>query len=81
MKISKRDAAVAKRLHGTSGRMFVHMGDGIWTDTASGRTGSRAELEDAFLAELDAREEAERASNAAAAYWQAGAGGQPRATN
>ena len=76
-----RDAAVARRLHGTSGRLFVHMGDGIWKDTDNGNTGSRAELEDAFLAELDAREEAERASNAAATYWQASAGGQPRATN
>ena len=81
MKISKRRAAVARRLHGTSGRMFVHVDGDTWMDTDNGNTGTRAELEDAFLAELDAREEAERASDAAAAYWQAGAGGQPRAAN
>jgi len=76
-----RDAAVARRLRGTSGRLFVHMDGDTWMDTDNGNTGTRAELEDAFLAELDTREEAERASNAAATYWQAGAGGQPRATN
>lgn len=76
-----RDAAVARRLHGTSGRLFVHEDGDTWKDTDNGNTGTRAELEDAFLAELEARDAEAKASRDVAAYWQATAGGQPRATN
>lgn len=76
-----KDAAVARRLHGTSGRLFVHMGDGIWKDTDNGNTGSRDVLVDAWLGELSARDAEAKASKDVAAYWQATAGGQPKATN
>lgn len=44
------DAEIAGRLHGTQGRLFVRQGDGAWLDTETGATGTRAELEQAWLA-------------------------------
>lgn len=45
------DAEIAGRLHGTRGRLFVRQEDGAWLDTETGATGTRAELEQAWLAE------------------------------
>ena len=76
-----RDAELAKSLHGTNGRLFVHVDGETWKDTDTGHTGPRAELEDAFLAELQARDAEAEASRDVAAYWQASAGGQPKPIN
>jgi hypothetical protein len=46
------DTEIAERLRGTSGRLFVHDGDGIWRDAETGATGTRAEIEQAWLAEM-----------------------------
>jgi hypothetical protein len=43
------DAELAKRLHGTGGRLFVREPDGRWRDTDTGAVGTRAELEQAWL--------------------------------
>ena len=48
------DAEIAGRLHGTRGRLFVRQEDGAWLDTETGATGTRAELEQAWLAERQA---------------------------
>ncbi len=45
------DAEIAERLRGTRGRLFVRQEDGAWLDTETGATGTRAELETAWLAE------------------------------
>lgn len=67
--MKNRDAELAKSLHGTQARLFVNVGAGRWRDTDSGRTGTRAELEDAFLAELAEREQEAKGQTVAAAYW------------
>ena len=46
------DAEIAERLRGTKGRLFVRQPDGQWHDTETGVTGTRAEVEQAWLAEL-----------------------------
>ena len=47
----RRDAEAARSLHGTMGRLFARDGE-EWLDTETGRRGARAELEDAWLADL-----------------------------
>lgn len=47
----RQDAEAARSLHGTHGRLFVRDGE-EWLDTETGRRGPRAELEDAWLADL-----------------------------
>ena len=43
------DADIARKLHGTGGRLFVCEPDGRWRDTDTGAVGTRAELEQAWL--------------------------------
>jgi len=44
------DEEIAGRLRGTNGRLFVQEG-GVWRDTETGATGTRAEVEQAWIAE------------------------------
>lgn len=54
----RTDAEIADALRGTCGRVFVHEG-GIWRDTETGETASsRFDLEQSWLAGLQAWPEA-----------------------
>lgn len=45
------DAELARRLHGTGGRLYVRAGGGRWRDTETGAVGTLAELAEAWTAE------------------------------
>ena len=46
------DAESAERLRGKASRLFVHVDGETWRDTETGAEGTRAELEQAWLASL-----------------------------
>ena len=46
------NAELAAKLRGTGGRLFVRAPDGLWFDTETGVAGTRAELEQSWLARL-----------------------------
>ncbi len=49
------DDEIAERVRGTAGRLFVHVDGETWRDTDNGNTGTRVELESAWLADFSRR--------------------------